>query len=218
MIFLVALSLWFNWYIVFFLLGLYCIPIWFIIFLRQLVEHFHPLYAFWNLWSKIQSLTPRISLQSEKIEKEFSSDMNFHILSDSFDTLSSDFQKIIGYVIKLEQIEKKANKWNLFDSEKYITSLREDITKPLISLKSFLEKQKKALEVSQEELQEMTQPQEKVRVRAGWMSQWNQSTQKNQRTELIGNAELSSKRTEPLIAELTENIEKLEVMVGKFEF
>ena len=38
----------------------------------------------------------------------------------------------------------------------------------------------------------------------------------NQRIELTGNTELSLKRTEPLMAELTENIEKLEVMVGKF--
>ena len=41
-------------------------------------------------------------------------------------------------------------------------------------------------------------------------------SESNERIELIGNVELSSKRTEPLIVELTENIEKLEVMVGKF--
>ena len=101
-----------------------------------------------------------------------------------------------AYVIKLEQIEQKANKWNLFDSEKYIGSLREDIVKPLVSLKTFLEKKKTELETSKTELQ-------KVRVRVWW--NWE-----------IENLELQSKRSEPLIQELTENIEKLGWMIEKF--
>ncbi len=163
---------------------------------RWLYQSFHPLYAFWNLWSKIQSLTPRISEESKKIEKEFSRDMNFRTLSDSFDTLAKDFNTIIEYVIRLEIIEKKANKWNLFDSNKYINSLREDIRNPLISLRSFLQKKKTELQSSQEEMK-------KVKVRIGW----------NGETE---NLDLSSKRTEPLIQELTENIEKLDRMIEKF--
>ncbi len=164
--------------------------------LRTILESLHPLYAFWNLWSKIQSLTPRISDESKKIEKEFSTDMNFRTLSDAFDTLAKDFNTIIEYVIRLEIIEKKANKWNLFDSTKYINSLREDIRNPLIALRSFLEKKKTELESSQEEMK-------KVKVRVWW----------NGETE---NLDLSSKRTEPLIQELTENIEKLDRMIEKF--
>lgn len=163
-----------------------------------LIRNFHPLYAFGNLWSKIQSLTPRISEESKKIETEFSTDMNFRTLSDSFDTLASDFNQIINYVIKLEYIEKKANKWNLFDSTKYINSLREDIRNPLISLRSFLEKKKIELQSSEQEMK-------KVRVKVGWS--WNWETE---------NLELQSKRTEPLIQELTENIEKLDRMIEKF--
>lgn len=203
------------------LLIIYLYLVWILVLallLRQLVEHFHPLYAFGNLWSKIQSLTPRITEESEKIEKEFSTDMNFRTLSDSFDTLSTDFSQISSYVIKLETIEQKANKWNLFDSEKYIGSLREDIVKPLISLRSFLEKKKTELEKSKEEIRnlwaldgETSSAWQKVRVRV-WVG-WSWNTWWNWETE---NLELSSKRSEPLIQELTENIEKLDIMIVKF--
>lgn len=165
---------------------------------------YNPLYAFWNLWSKIQSLTPRISESSDKIQNEFSTDMNFSVLSKGFATLASDFSKISGYVLKLEQIEKKANKWNLFDSEKYIGSLREDILTPLKTLKKFLEQKKIELEASREEFKNIQNQRQRVQVQVGWLD------------TLTGNADLQSKRTEPLIHELTENIDKLGVMIGKF--
>ncbi len=108
-----------------------------------------------------------------------------------FDT--SIIQNYMSLVIKIEKVEARANKWNLFDSEKYINSLRWDIVTPLTSLKTFLEKQKMELMQSQKEL---------TRVRV-WGS------------ESTGNIELQSKRSESLIQELTENIEKLDVMIGK---
>ncbi len=161
--------------------------------LRQLVEHFHPLYAFGNIWEKIQKLTPRIEEQSQKIQSEFQSDMNFSVLSNWFDALSTTFTDIVSLVIKLEKVEARANKGNLFDSEKYINSLRSDIITPLNSLRTFLEKQKTELIQSQKEL---------TRVRV-----WGK--------EGTENMELQSKRSESLIQELTENIEKLDVMIGK---
>jgi len=78
--------------------------------LRQLVEHFHPLYAFGNLGEKIQSLTPQIEEQSKKIQSEFKQNMNFSVLSDGFDSLSDTFSRIIALVLKLEKIEARANK------------------------------------------------------------------------------------------------------------
>ena len=168
--------------------------------LRQLVEHFHPLYAFGNLWEKIQKLTPIIEAKSKEIQKHFEQDMNFQVLSDGFDTLSTTFSEIIILVIKLEHVERKANKWKLFDSAKYINSLRSDIVEPLKQLKSFLEKQREALLHSQKELLRI-----KVQVGAdpSFHSGWGEQ------------AELSSKRSEPLLWELTENIEKLDAMIQK---
>lgn len=148
---------------------------------------------FITLGEKIQKLTPQISEISTSIQENFQSDMNFKVLSDGFDSLSSIFSQIVSLVIKLEKIESRANKWNLFDSEKYINSLRTDITEPLISLRIFLEKQRDELIQSQKELS---------RVRVGWS---DEST----------SIELASKRWEPLIQELTENIEKLSEMIGK---
>jgi hypothetical protein len=53
--------------------------------------------------------------------------MNYKVLSDGFDGLASTFSQIVSLVIRLEKTEQKANKGNLFDSEKYISSLRSDI-------------------------------------------------------------------------------------------
>ncbi len=186
------MSIWLWTSIILPYLIVYWIPILLFVF-RQLVEHFHPLYAFGNLWDKIQKITPRIEEQSKQIQSEFQSDMNFSILSNWFDSLSTTFTNIVSLVIKLEKVETRANKGNLFDSEKYINSLRSDIVTPLTSLKAFLEKQKSELMQSQQEL---------TRVRV-----WG--------NESSGNIELQSKRSESLIQELTENIEKLDMMIGK---
>lgn len=150
-------------------------------------------YIFWNLWEKIQKLTPTIAEKSKQVQSQFESNMSFSTLRHWFDSLSSLFSSIAKLVIKLEQVETEANKWNLFDSEKYINSLRLDIVTPLISLKIFLEEKKIELTHSQEKL---------TRIRV-----WG-----NKET---GNIELQSKRSELLIRELTENIEKLDTMIGK---
>ncbi len=160
---------------------------------QKIYQSFHPLYAFWNLWDKIQKLTPQIEEKSRQIQSEFQSDMNFSVLRDGFDSLSTTFSEIVALVIKLEKVEARANKWNLFDSEKYINSLRSDIVEPLRSLREFFENQKSKLLESRKEL---------TRVRV-WGS------------ESTENIELQSKRSESLIQELTENIEKLDVMIGK---
>ncbi len=165
--------------------------IWFL--LNQIIIVFHPLYAFGNLGEKIQKLTPSIEELSIKIRIEFESTMDFSFLSHGLNSLSRNFSKIVELIIKLEKAEKRANKWNLFDSEKYINSLRSDIVTPLVSLKTFLEEKKIELIQSKQEL---------TRVQVWW-------------TEESGNIELQAKRSDPLILVLTENIEKLDVMIGK---
>jgi hypothetical protein len=95
--------------------------------LRSIFQKFSPLYAFGNLGEKIQKLTPQISEKSQEIQKNFASDMNYRVLSDRFDGLASTFSQIVSLVIRLERVEARANKGNLFDSEKYIGSLRSDI-------------------------------------------------------------------------------------------
>ena len=95
--------------------------------IAKIYQSFNPLYAFGNLGEKIQKLTPQIATQSKAIQKNFASDMDFRVLSDGFDGFASTFSQIVSLVIKLEQVEQKANKGNLFDSKKYINSLRSDI-------------------------------------------------------------------------------------------
>lgn len=180
-------------YIIIGLLGIQLFLALTILILDTIFSYIYPLITFGDIWEKIQKITPRIEEQSKRIQSEFQRDLNFSVLSNGFDSLSATFSEIVTLVIKLEKVETRANKWNLFDSEKYINSLRSDIVTPLISLKTFLEKQKSELMNSKKELN-------RVRV-------WG-----NEGTE---NMELQSKRSESLIQELTENIEKLDVMIGK---
>lgn len=153
------------------------------------------LYRFAEIWDKIQLLTPEIEKQSRFIQKNFKTNQNFQILRNWFDSLSSTFSKIVSLVIRLERVEKRANKWNLFDSEKYINSLRSDIIEPLKSLRAFLEEQRQKLIGSQREL---------TRVRAWGID-----------PSLRSEWQLTWKRSESLILELGESIEKLDVMIGK---
>ena len=154
----------------------------------------NPLYVFSKLWSKIQSLTPTIEEKSREIETAFREDMDFAKLRKGFDSLSSSLAKVSEYIVKLEVAEKKANKWNLFDSEKYIGSLKWDIVKPLVGLRSFLSTRLGELEQAKGEMREL-------RVKVGW---WEEALS------------LQSARTEPLMVELRGNIEKLDGMIGKF--
>jgi hypothetical protein len=151
----------------------------------------------YNKYSKfsddIQALTPFITEQSNLIQTEFQKDMNFSVLHAGFEKLSSTFSTIVSLVLKLEKIEARANKGNLFDSAKYIGSLRADIVTPLVELQKFLESQRKQLLESQKEL---------TRVRVGWV-------------DSTANVELGSKRSESLLQELDTNIAKLTEMVEK---
>jgi hypothetical protein len=181
-----------------------CYPVIISIF-HILIEYLHPLYAFGNLGEKIQKLTPEIESQSQLIQTEFQKDMNFGVLHSGFEKLSSTFSAIVSLVLKLERIEARANKGNLFDSAKYIGSLRSDIVTPLTELRKFLEKQRTELLRSQKEL---------MKVRIGWVdseinSEWREHSGWQEQ------AELGSKRSESLLQELSTNIAALDTMVGK---
>lgn len=142
---------------------------------------------------KIQNLTISIHEQSQLIQSEFEKDMNFSVLHSGFEKLSRTFSSIVELVLKLEKIEARANKGDLFDSAKYIGSLRADIVTPLTELKKFLESQRKQLLESQRELS---------RVRVGW-------------PDTSANIELQSKRSESILQELDTNIAKLGEMITK---
>ena len=198
----IVMALWGIWYIIIGILYIVVYLVYFIsILLLPILRLFGAFNRFTTYWEKIQSLTPLVEEKSREIQKNFQEDMNFSVLSDGFDSLASTFSEIITLVIKLEKIEAKANKGNLFDSEKYINSLRADILVPLKSLKSFLETQKEELGKSQWELK-------KVRVRVEWVDPSLWSGWQEQK-------ELASKRSESLLMELTENIEKLDTMIQK---
>lgn len=170
--------------------------------LRHLYQSFHPLYAFWNIWEKIQALTPEIGIQSAIIQNELktstSDDIDYRNLHNAFDNLSHTFYKIVSLVIRLEHIEKRANKWNLFDSLKYIHSLKDDILSPLDSLDIFLEEKVSALRAKEIELRQ-------VRVKVWWIEQWGDPW----------HLSLTSTRIWPLITEIERQRSELALMREK---
>ena len=149
---------------------------------------------------KLERESSHLSEISSKIIDFFTHDRDVHTLDQYFSDLSQSYNRIIHTIRELEQVEEKANQWNIFDSEKYIHSLRCDILEPLKSLKSFLEAQKEELEKSQWELK-------KMRVRVGGTDPSLRSGREQ--------SELVSKRGELLREELTENIKKLDTMIHK---
>jgi hypothetical protein len=173
-----------------------------IFFIRYVFQYFHPLYAFWNLWEKIQSLTPNIETQSTKIREIFSHEetIDYKTLHHSFDTLSDTFEKIASLVIRLEKIEIRANTWNLFDSKKYIESLKDDILTPLSSLSTFLGEKETELREKQDELSNM-----RFQVQVGWSDRvWSDESWQ---TSLI------SARIRPLIEEIGRQRASIWVMM-----
>ena len=127
------------------------------------------------------------------IEQAFWENINFEELKKWFSELAKELVFINQLVMSIDLLEKRANTGNLFDSEKYTKSLREDIKNPLISLRSFLSTRLSELEQLKGEMQ-------KVQVKVGW---WEEALT------------LQSARTDPLMVELRDNIEKLDGMIEK---
>lgn len=150
------------------------------------------LYAFGSYAIEIQKMTSEFEEQSKQIQEQFQKEMNFALLHDAFDRLSRLFQKILSLVLKLEKREKTAGKGNLFDAERYITSLKAEILSSLVWLREFLHVQNQKLLTAQDELQ-------KVKVGAPHQ----------------GVSELMSKDSSEISELLTKNIETLDKMIAK---
>ena len=66
----------------------------------------------------IQEQTPEIEQESKLIQLEFQKEKNLAVLHSGFNSLSHTFSQIVELVLKLEKVEKRANKGNIFDSVK----------------------------------------------------------------------------------------------------
>lgn len=148
---------------------------------------------FLSLWFEIQEITKKMILASDTIKLNFVGNQKFWELEEWLDTFALILKKLTTKIIRIEKIERSIGKWNIFDSQKYLNSLKGNITEPLRLLQSFLGNKRTELIASREELS-------RVRVQVGWASE---------------NRDLQSARTEPLMVELTENIDQLDVMIKK---
>ncbi|MBP6981214.1 hypothetical protein KBB25_00345 [Candidatus Gracilibacteria bacterium] len=158
---------------------------------RRIYQLFFPIYAFGILGGKIQKIHTSMDQKIVSIKANFRYDIHFGFLSREFTFISTSFTKLNSYILKLENIETRLDKGNLFDSKKYINSFQIDIWSLLNEVKVFLEKQKNNIEQMQ--------------------------IQMNQ-TEIVDNYThflITTKRMSMLQEELRENINKIDGMMGK---
>lgn len=162
------------------------------IVLGYVIDWINPQYRYIDLSYKLQKRTEAVKeawVQIIRILEEKNNDW----VQYYFQKISENIAYIIGYLAKLEKKWWDIGKKHVFDSAKYIASFRRDVRKPLISLKRFLESKKTELQSSQQELS-------RVRVSVWW--EWE-------------NRELQSIRSQELLKELDENIERLDEMLEK---
>ncbi len=163
--------------------------------LVRILTFFNNFGHFLSLWWEIQETTKILVHISDSIKTSLIKMKEFWKLQDGPDLFATTLKIITIKLIRIEKIEHSIGKWNIFDSLKYLNSLKRDIIVALRSLRGFLETKRIELVTSQQELSQ-------VRVQVGGTSE---------------NRDLASARTEPLIVELTENIGKLDIMIGKME-
>ncbi len=124
-----------------------------IIFLiRFLSNIFHPLTSFVYTWERIQHYTRDFIIHSNNIQENFKEKLlNCNFLKD-FKLLASFLEKINRLVSKIEVIESTLNMGDVFQSKKYIASLKEDICKPLYALSVMLGEKRSEIIVAIKEL------------------------------------------------------------------
>jgi hypothetical protein len=175
-----------------------------------LYRYFSPYYQFWRVGKRLQTIWKELSDLNKNIQLLFLKDIPwegfFYQIKKQFSILSGRSREIYSLSVNMEKLEKRINKGNLFDSAKYIGSLRADIVTPLTELKKFLEWQREQLLESQKELS---------RVRVGWDPETSSEPVLNSFQEWQENIELQSKRSESLLQELDTNITALGEMIGK---
>lgn len=165
------------------------------IFWRPVFLHFHPLYAFAYLWEKIRDRANDIETQSTYIQQTFSTQKGYDGLKESFERFSLSFSELIRSIIELEKCEKKIHGGDIFDAQKYISSLREDILSPLVTLRLFFQSQKTELLEAQKSL---------VGIRVGSIG-------------FSGQHVLTSDRAIILLREIEITLIKLDEMISKVE-
>lgn len=153
---------------------------------------------FLSLGLKLQKIAPKIQLISKKFQYNFQekvkSGTGFDSMRKFLDELSGNFSEVTEIIIELEKVEKKMDKWNLFDAIRYINSLKQDILAPIVNTRDLLMEQWNNLLFKETEKQKL----------------------RDEKSSLMVYTELQSVRSSVIKNELDANIEKLNVMIAKF--
>ena len=112
---------------------------------RQYIEHFHPLYVFWNTGKKAQKLINEIEDISIQIQIENRENINYTIFEEWYNTVSKKYNEILLCIEKMEQIKQKIHNGGLFNAERYFNSLRLDTFNAITEIKKFSENKKNQL-------------------------------------------------------------------------
>lgn len=78
----------------------------------------------------------------EMMKKVFQKDIDFWRLREAFNSTATSLDTYINTIIQIESLERKIDKWDIFDSAKYTAHIKSEIRWPLESLKDFFITQK----------------------------------------------------------------------------
>lgn len=137
-----------SWFLVKIFFGIIITVGWLYIliyWLRQCIEHFHPLYIFWNIGKEIEKLINEIDDISIQIQIENRENINYEIFEKWYLLATENCEKIISHLEKINAIKLRINDGNTFSSDKYLNSLRLDTVNIFNEIKKFMEMKKMQL-------------------------------------------------------------------------
>ncbi|NRH21208.1 hypothetical protein HOO68_04135 [Candidatus Gracilibacteria bacterium] len=153
--------------------------------IRQYIEHFHPLYVFGNIGKKAQKLIIEIEDSSIQIQIENRENINYTAFDEGYRIASKNYSELLKCIEKMGQMKQKIGNGDLFNSERYFTSLRLDTVNTLIEIKKFIEMKKLQL----------------IDIQSGMIRSAQTETEKGKED------------TEKGIIKITENIEQFDSLI-----
>lgn len=138
------LNLW-SWFLVwvfFTIITIVTCIYWIIYGLRQCMEHFHPIYIFWNIGKRTKKLITEIEDMSIQIQIENRENINFNIFEKWYNLSLKNYTEILNCIKKMEWIQLQMLYGDGIKIERYFNSLRIDTVNTLMEIKKFMEMKK----------------------------------------------------------------------------
>ncbi len=159
-----------------------------------IMQYFSPLSRFANIGIDLQNCVEKVEIWCKNIIISLRGDIDFRIVHSSFDTIAKNLSRSYKLSKKLEQIELEYNVGNIFDSAKFLESLKSDIRSSATELILFLNEKK-------------------ISLTSGKALNRNQQKENS----LVGHLILLDRRTDIVISQIDTGISCIQELLKKLE-